>query len=131
MFKAVRSQFPRQGAKTCDEEPVITAEDGEDETADDGAKDYKTRLIDVLRSLPPSGFERICLRLLRESGFQQVVVTGKSGDGGIDGHGVLEINPLVTFKVFGRQGPDRHHWGLHPERSHAGRCPTNRTCRRR
>lgn len=29
--------------------------------------------------------------------FQQVVVTGRSGDSGIDGHGVLEVNPLVTF----------------------------------
>ena len=53
-----------------------------------------------MRALPPAGFERICQRLLRESGFQQVIVTGRSGDGGIDGHGVLEINPLVTFKVL-------------------------------
>ncbi len=49
--------------------------------------------------MPPEGFERICQRLLRESGFQQVKVTGKTGDGGIDGHGILEINPLVSFKV--------------------------------
>jgi restriction system protein len=31
--------------------------------------------------------------------FIQVVVTGSSGDGGIDGHGTLQINPLVSFKV--------------------------------
>jgi restriction system protein len=28
------------------------------------------------------------------------VVTGQSGDGGIDGHGILQINPLVSFKVL-------------------------------
>jgi restriction system protein len=64
------------------------------------AGDYKSRLLATLRSLPPAGFERVCQRLLRESGFQQVFVTGRSGDGGIDGHGVLEINPLLSFKVL-------------------------------
>jgi restriction system protein len=47
--------------------------------------------------LPPAGFERLSQRLLRESGFQQVVVTGKSGDGGIDGMGILQVNPFVSF----------------------------------
>jgi restriction system protein len=39
-------------------------------------------------------------RLLRESGFQQVVVTGRSGDGGIDGMGILQVNPFVSFNVL-------------------------------
>lgn len=56
-------------------------------------------LLDVLRGLSPSGFERICQRLLREAGFDKVEVTGRSGDGGIDGIGVLQINPLVSFRV--------------------------------
>ncbi len=51
-------------------------------------------------ALPPSGFERLCQRLLRESGFQQVIVTGRSGDGGIDGNGLLQINPFVSFQVL-------------------------------
>ena len=34
------------------------------------------------------------------SGFEKVVVTGKSHDGGIDGYGTLEINPFVSFKVL-------------------------------
>ena len=63
-------------------------------------EDYKDRLLELLKKLPPAGFEKICQRLLRESGFTQVKVTGKSGDGGIDGFGVLELNPLMSFKVL-------------------------------
>jgi restriction system protein len=62
--------------------------------------DHRTRLLTLVKSLPPSGFERLCQRLLRESGFQQVVVTGRSGDGGIDGVGVLQVNPFVSFNVL-------------------------------
>jgi len=47
-----------------------------------------------------NGFERICQRLLREHGFQKITVTDRSGDGGIDGYGLLERNPFVSFSVF-------------------------------
>jgi restriction system protein len=63
-------------------------------------EDYRDELIELLMKLPPSGFERLSQRLLREAGFIQVVVTGGSGDGGIDGYGTLQINPLVSFKVL-------------------------------
>lgn len=46
-----------------------------------------------------SAFERLSQRLLRESGFIKVEVRGKSGDGGIDGVGVLRVG-LVTFQVY-------------------------------
>lgn len=61
---------------------------------------YREAALTRLRDLPPSGFERFSQRLLRESGFQEVTVTGRSGDGGIDGIGVLQVNPLVSFKVL-------------------------------
>ncbi|HJU40710.1 MAG TPA: restriction endonuclease [Tahibacter sp.] len=64
------------------------------------SKDYRNEILDVLLGLPPAGFERLSQRLLRESGFTQVAVTGQSGDGGIDGFGILQINPLVSFKVL-------------------------------
>jgi len=57
-------------------------------------------LLDVLKNLSPDGFERICQRLLRESGFKEVKVTGKTGDGGIDGYGIMQISPLVSFNVL-------------------------------
>jgi len=62
--------------------------------------DYQTELLNTLQGLPPDGFERLCQRLLRESGFEQVKVTGKSGDGGIDGTGILQVNPFVSFDVL-------------------------------
>jgi restriction system protein len=99
LFKSVHKGFPRKDAALATL-ATVGDEEEESEAPEPEAEDYRARLLDVLRSLPPAGFERICQRLLRESGFQQVAVTGRSGDGGIDGHGVLEINPLVTFKVL-------------------------------
>lgn len=64
------------------------------------AADYRDRLLATIQGLPFGGFERLCQRLLREAGFQQVTVTGRSGDNGIDGHGILELNAFVTFKVL-------------------------------
>jgi restriction system protein len=57
-------------------------------------------LIDVLRGLSPDGFEKICRELLRESGFENVEVTARGADDGIDGFGTLEINPFVSFRVL-------------------------------
>lgn len=53
-----------------------------------------------LLELEPSAFERLAQRLLRESGFIQVQVTGKSGDGGIDGVGIARINGFLSFHVL-------------------------------
>lgn len=64
------------------------------------ATGYREEVAVKLQSLPPSGFERFCQRLLRESGFQEVTITGRSGDGGIDGIGILQVNVLVSFKVL-------------------------------
>jgi len=61
---------------------------------------WRDELIQILKNLPPDGFERLCQRLLRESGFIQVEVTGRSGDGGIDGQGVVRIGGLLSFHVL-------------------------------
>ena len=63
-------------------------------------QDHRAKLLNLVKLLPPGGFERLSQRLLRESGFQQVVVTGRSGDGGIDGMGILQVNPFVSFNVL-------------------------------
>lgn len=61
--------------------------------------DWKDQLLDVLRKMAPDAFERLAKRLLRESGFVKVAVTGKSGDGGIDGTGILQLS-LMSFDVL-------------------------------
>jgi restriction system protein len=60
---------------------------------------WKDQLLGVLRHLRPDAFERLAQRLLREAGFIKVEVTGRSGDGGIDGIGVLRVN-LLSFQVL-------------------------------
>jgi restriction system protein len=61
--------------------------------------DWRDRLLAKLLTLDPAAFERLCQRLLRESGFVKVEVTGKSGDGGIDGTGILQLS-LMSFHVL-------------------------------
>jgi restriction system protein len=69
------------------------------EELDSGEPFWKDRLLEVLRALRPDAFERLAQRILREAGFIKVEVTGKSGDGGIDGIGVLRVN-LLSFQVL-------------------------------
>jgi restriction system protein len=61
---------------------------------------WHQRLHEVLLSLDPSAFERLAQRILRESGFIQVEVTGKTGDGGIDGVGIARISGFLSFHVL-------------------------------
>ena len=56
--------------------------------------------IVLTQKLDPSAFERLIQRLLRESGFVQVEVTGKTGDGGLDGKGIARINGFMSFHVL-------------------------------
>lgn len=62
-------------------------------------QDWRIKLGEKLKNIDPYGFERLSMRLLRESGFDEVSVTKKSGDGGIDGFGTLKINDLFGIKV--------------------------------
>ncbi len=75
--------------------------DGDSDGQDlpDDETDWKTELLTAVGEMEPAGFERLAQRLLREAGFVSVNVTGKSGDGGIDGIGVYRLS-LVSFPVF-------------------------------
>ena len=53
----------------------------------------------LVETLSPAAFERLIQRMLRETGFVQVEVTGKTGDGGIDGRGIAKINGILSFRV--------------------------------
>lgn len=62
--------------------------------------DWRERLNKYLvETLSPAAFERLIQRMLRESGFTQVEVTGRTGDGGIDGKGIAKINGILSFRV--------------------------------
>jgi restriction system protein len=62
---------------------------------------WKDKLSAVLtQKLDPAGFERLVQRILRESGFVQVEVTGRTGDGGIDGKGIARIHGFMSFHVL-------------------------------
>ena len=61
---------------------------------------WRQHLISTLFEMHPSAFERLFQRILRESGFTQVEVTGRSGDGGIDGIGVMRIGGFLSFRVL-------------------------------
>ena len=77
-----------RGAKPPETEPDDAEED----------QNWEDALLGILRSMAPDAFERLCQRVLRESGFTRVEVTRRSGDGGIDGAGVLRVR-LISFHV--------------------------------
>jgi restriction system protein len=62
--------------------------------------EWRDSLLQVLLAINPDQFERFCQRILRESGFVQVEVSGRSGDGGIDGTGIVELGGLLTFPIL-------------------------------
>jgi len=66
----------------------------------EGSTEWKEGLLSTLqKGISPDQFERLARRLLREAGFVSATVTGKSGDGGIDGIGVYRVS-LLSFPVF-------------------------------
>lgn len=65
------------------------------------AQGWREELYQVLtKDISPDAFERLTQRLLRESGFVQVEVTGRTGDGGIDGKGIARIHGFMSFHVI-------------------------------
>jgi len=94
LFNLIHKPFvadrKRSKAEKVIEDEIVSLED----------LDHRSALQTILLEMPAEGFERLCQRLLRESGFEKVQITGKSGDGGLDGIGVLQLNPFVSFKVL-------------------------------
>ena len=75
----------------------IELEDGEAQETDRWREELHTVLT---KDMSPDAFERLAQRLLRESGFLQVEVTGRTGDGGIDGKGIARIHGFMSFHVI-------------------------------
>lgn len=62
--------------------------------------DHREELLKILRIMSWQNFEKFSLLLLRENGLTDLKLTGGSKDDGIDGVGILKVNPFVTFKVL-------------------------------
>jgi len=102
IYRTVAVEFAKLRGKTSTladaqaaDEQVAPAADAEHTLIN-----YREAVAARLQALPAAGFERFCQRLLRESDFEEVTITGRSGDGGIDGIGILQVNALVSFKVL-------------------------------
>jgi restriction system protein len=95
LFKGVQNSFKSSQDEGSSQKNTATVEATEIRLESD-----ETALLPVIKGLSAEGFERLCQRLPREHSVQNVRVTGRSGDGGIDGEGILAINPLLRFKVL-------------------------------
>ncbi len=60
---------------------------------------WQNTLIETMKGIDPDQFERLCQRLLRELGFVNVEVTGRTNDGGIDGKGIIKLGGVLSYHV--------------------------------
>ena len=88
-----RARAKRSAAKADKPDGVDSADDGQEEAG------WKSQLLEVVGKMTADAFEQLSGRLLREAGFTKVKVTGKIGDEGIDGVGILHVN-LLSFHVY-------------------------------
>ncbi|MGD1029061.1 restriction endonuclease [Candidatus Binatus soli] len=86
----VKKEFPQKRQARLKESEALHETDDES---------WREKLLSILQGVSPDAFERLAQRLLRESGFVNVEVKGRAGDGGIDGIGVLRIR-LLSFQVL-------------------------------
>jgi restriction system protein len=87
----------KKGRKKGGAQPDVSS--GLDQVEAEAEAKWKDQLLETLLAMSPQAFERLAQRLLREAGFVSTVVTGRSGDGGIDGLGVYQLS-LLSFPVF-------------------------------
>jgi restriction system protein len=80
--------------------PVQASPINFEETVDDYLTAFKAKVLQKLHDLAPDKFEDFAGVLLKGYGFERVEVTGKSGDGGIDGHGELKVGLAVVRAAF-------------------------------
>lgn len=93
LFRAVHKEF----GNSKDEKAGETDVKIDDKIVEDEA--HSSQLIDILKGLPAAGFEKICKRFLTEIGIHDIEITGRSGDQGIDGIGIIKLNDVVNFNI--------------------------------
>jgi len=90
----------RENKNTVDKETEKVIEAQEITEPEEGTGIIKPALIEVLQSVSATGFEQLCGRLLKEYDFENIEITQRSHDGGIDGYATLKLNPFVSLSVF-------------------------------
>ena len=100
-LRVVRAELAaRTAQRKLSERPGVSDDDALDLTEDsDSDSQWRVTLLQQLLEMSPAAFERLTPRLLREAGFREVEVLGKSGDGGLDGVGVYRLS-LVSFPIY-------------------------------
>ncbi len=92
---------PKEVIKHWKEQKNRTPQEGEEGAVEEEIEmNWKEDLLRSLLKMKSDAFERLVQRMLRESGFIQVEVTGRSGDGGIDGKGIMRLGGLLSFHVI-------------------------------
>jgi restriction system protein len=95
--KEKKDKLKQIASEGSDADESIELDDSE--TAED--QEWREELFHVLtKKTEADAFERLAQRLLRESGFIQVEVLGRSGDGGIDGKGIARFYGFMSFHVY-------------------------------
>jgi restriction endonuclease Mrr len=75
------------------------ADGGLADQIDQHNRETRRQLLTHLTKIPPTEFEELIGRLLVALGFQEVVVTGRSGDGGIDVRGTLVVGDVIRTRM--------------------------------
>jgi restriction system protein len=108
-------KIAREVAKQFQAERTDSPQPGEPPSANEvqAIMTWQDKILAVVQAMNPIAFERLCQRILRESGFIEVEVTKSAGDGGIDGYGTIRLGGLISFNVLfqskrykGNIGPD-------------------------
>jgi restriction system protein len=91
-------QIYNSSAKKAVSDNQVAPEDDDKQEELPGTKSWITDLVKLLPGLPDAGFERLCANIMTESGME-ANVTGKSGDGGVDGEGFLPIGGFNLVRI--------------------------------
>ena len=62
-------------------------------------RSWESELKSILVTMPDKGFERLCAYIMTKNGLEATTVTGKTGDGGVDGEGLLAFDGLALIKI--------------------------------
>ncbi|MBX4927820.1 restriction endonuclease [Rhizobium binae] len=104
LFKSIHDGFQREDSQPGEAELETMVDEADASAPDEKAylnqDAIQQELVRTLRGITNKGFEELCARLLRHIGFENLKVTGQTGDHGIDGEGFLLINRFVRIKVM-------------------------------